>query len=310
MTAKRMSLASVTQGTIDNPPRILLYGQPGVGKSTLACSIPGAIVVPGEDGTERINTARFPKPETWADVRESVTELTESQHDYRAAVFDTLDGLEPLVFADVCAEAKTDSIEKAFGGYYKGYTRAVEKWRELLAMLERLRAKRGMAIVFVAHSAVKTFHNPEGSDYDRYIPKMNEKAWGVFFEWCDAVVFAQYETLSLGSDPDEKSKAVSTGSRVLRTARRASWEAKNRYGFPESIPMQLERGWSPIAEYLAAPKKMRAEIESLLSRAEPDLVAAVRGWLNSVGENAIELTQGLERLKVRLATPATVVAAA
>lgn len=53
-------------------------------QSTLACSAPDAIVLPGEDGTDRINVARFLRPESWGDI------------------LDTLNGFEGVLFADVC----------------------------------------------------------------------------------------------------------------------------------------------------------------------------------------------------------------
>lgn len=302
---RKSALESVITGTIEAPPRIMVFGTPGVGKSTLACSAPGAIVVQGEEGTKRIKTSRFPKPGAWPEVlSEQIQSLIDDPHDYRTLVVDTLDGLEALVFADVCRESKNcDSIDVACGGYGKGYNRAVDKWREMLSKLERLQAHRGMAVVLTAHSVVKTFHNPEAADYDRYIPKMNEKAWGVFYEWCDAVLFAQYETHAIGGAKlDDKAKAISTGVRVLRTTRKAAWEAKNRYGFPETIPLPLENGWSVIAQYLEAPKRLRAEIEALIAKADVALATSVRDWLAGVGENATELQEGLNRIKERLTT--------
>lgn len=297
-------LSRIQRGTVESPPRILVFGPPGVGKSTIACSAPNPIVIQGEEGTKRISTSRFPRPESWADVREQVQSLLDDPHDYQTVIHDTLDGLEPMVLAEVCAEAKVDTIEKAWGGYGKGFTRALDKWREHLALLERLITRRGMAVVFTAHSVVKTFHNPEGADFDRYIPKMNEKAWGVFFEWCDAVLFAQYETATTG-DPDEKGKAFSTGVRMLRTVRKAAWEAKNRYGFPESMVMPAEDGWSVLAAHFDAPKLIRAEIETLLAAAHPELSGAVRTWLGRAPDDATLLREGLERLKARLAPPPT-----
>jgi hypothetical protein len=131
--------------------------------------------------------------------------------------------------------------------------------------------------------------------------------------WCDAVLFAHYETANTAVDIEKKGKAVSTGVRKLRTEKSAAVEAKNRYGFPELIALPLESGWtSTIGHYLSAPDRIRADIEVLLaSTAAPaEIVPVVRGWLSTVGENAIELQKGLDRLRTRLATPTTTAAVA
>lgn len=298
-TGRPQLLSRVVRGTVEAPPRVFIYGPPGVGKSTLACSAPDVIVIQGEEGTQRISTSRLPRPEGWAGFRDQIQALIDEPHSYRTLVIDGVDGLEGLLFADICAEARADAIEKAWGGYAKGYTRAVERWREVLSMLERLIEKRGMGVTFCAHSQCKTFGNPEGADYDRYIPKLNERAWGVFHAWCDAVLFAQYETATIG-EADEKGKAFSTGKRMLHTERGAAWEAKNRYGFPSSLVLPAEDGWLELQKYIDAPKRLRAEIEELATKAAPELATAVRQWLATASDNAAVLTAGLERLRERM----------
>jgi hypothetical protein len=304
-TAKRSWASRITTGPIKSPPKMLIFGQPGVGKSVLACSAPKPIVIQGERGTNQINVPRFDMPDGWSDVREQVQVLIDEDLGYQTLVLDTLDGLEGFMLRDICREANVDAIEKAWGGYGKGFTRAVERWRELLSQLERLAEKRGMAIVMVAHSMVKGFANPEGADYDRWIPRLNEKAWGAIYGWCDAVLFAHYETANTATQIDGKGKAVSTGIRKLRTTKAAAVEAKNRYGFPELIEMRLERGWDAIAEHLDAPQRLRAEISMTLAQVkDPALADTVNAWLANVGENATELAEGLARLKARLASAA------
>lgn len=296
-------LQSVQTGVIDAPPKIMLYGQPGWGKSTLAASTPGAIVIQSEEGTNQLNATRFP-PEMsrdFAGVKACLQELIDDPHGHKAVVLDTLDGIQSMIFADVCKEAKKSSIVDI--GYGKGYDYAVDKWLELQSLLERVRAKRNMAIVLVAHSMVKGFKNPEGPDFDRYIPELHEKGWALFFKWCDAVIFCQFETLTLGDKPEEKGKAVNlpTPTRWLRTAKRMAWEAKNRYGMPESFKCELDRGWSIISDYLEAPKRIRAEIAAITAKADAELRGQVTAWLSTVGNNAGELQQGLERLRTRTA---------
>ncbi len=55
-----MKLAQLKPQTLEAPPKILIYGAPGTGKSTLAASAPNAIVLHGEDGTKHLTVARLP----------------------------------------------------------------------------------------------------------------------------------------------------------------------------------------------------------------------------------------------------------
>lgn len=295
-------LSRATRGTVEVPPMIMIYGVPGVGKSTLGCSVERAAVLPVEDGTNQIDVhMRLPAPNDWTEVNGMVQELITEPHDCTALVIDTLDALEGMLFAHVCRIGKGETVAKAYGGFGNGFQAAVDRWREFLSLLADLRQRRNMTIVLLAHSMVRTFHNPDGPDYDRFIPKMNEKSWGVFFEKSDAVLFAQYELANTSTDIEEKGKAMTTGKRVLRTTQTGAWEAKNRFGFPDTLPLNIENGWSVIGDLLAATKKIRGEFEVLLAKADPVLAQTVRGWLAKVGNNGIELQAGLERLRARLA---------
>jgi hypothetical protein len=298
----RKFLSQATTGLIDDPPKMLVYGPPGIGKSSLACDAPNAAVVQGEEGTKNLNVRlRFPKVESWGEVAAMLTELEEEDTGCANVVLDGLDALESLLFQFICADARVNSIVKAYGGYNKGFEAAIERWRELMAQLDRLQQKRRMGVILVAHSKIKLFANPEGADYDKYIPRMYDGSWGAIFGWCDHVLFANYEVFSKG-EVDEKGKAVSTGRRLLHTTKTAAWEAKNRCGMPASLPLDLESPWMAVASALDAPKRIRDEFSTLLkSVTDAELRKSVEAWLGRIGNNAIELAAGLERLKVRLA---------
>src|SRR3989442_74866 len=72
----RMTIANVTRGKVLGPARIIVYGVDGVGKSTFAAGAPNPIFLGTEDGTRHLDVARFPAPQTWAEVLEAIRNLT------------------------------------------------------------------------------------------------------------------------------------------------------------------------------------------------------------------------------------------
>lgn len=292
--ASRMKLASVVTGKLAKPIRVLVYGIEGVGKSTFGANAPAVIFLGAEDGTSELDVARFPEPRTWVDVLDAITELTTGEHAYQTLAIDTLDWLEPLCWAHVCLTMRgkdgkpLESIEDA--GYGKGYAAALDHWRVLLSMLERLRAQRGMNIVLLAHSWIKSFKNPEGDDYDRHEMKLHAKAGGLLREWSDAVLFATHETYT--HERNGRTKGISTGARVLYTQRRASWDAKNRSDLPEVLPLD----WQAFADAVAAhrpadPAQLKARIAALLEHADETIKTRVTQALERCGDNAAELAR-------------------
>ena len=241
-----MKLGSITGGRVAAPVKTTIYGVAGVGKTTFAAGAPSPVFLPVEEGTNALDVQRFPQPETFKDVIDAITELGTAEHKFRTLVVDTLDALEPLIWAHVCEQGKKASIEDF--GYGKGYVAALEQWRVFLSYLERLRAKRNMNVVLIAHAAVKKFQNPESADFDRWELKLAGKgASGLITEWSDSLLFACHEVVA-ATDKSERTRGVSTGRRVARTVHGTGYEAKNRYGLPD--PMDLE--WAAYREALKA----------------------------------------------------------
>jgi hypothetical protein len=61
-------LEQVQRGRAPMPPRIMLYGIEGIGKSTFTSQAPARIFVPTEDGLSEINCERFPLAKSVDDV--------------------------------------------------------------------------------------------------------------------------------------------------------------------------------------------------------------------------------------------------
>lgn len=252
----------VQRGGNAKPPRVLIYGPEGVGKSCLAADFGNSIVISVEDGTDRIDVDQFQfddngrtRPSSLAEVYGALRALYENKHDYTAVILDGLDELERLIFESLY-RGKTNSRGEEYKsiedfGYGKGYAMAVEEWRRLASSLEHLRG-RGLAVVLVGHCQVTTFQNPLGDDYDRFDLLLHKKAAPVLKGWSDFVLFMHFEDV-VGTKPanSDKTLATETGRRMLHLERSAAFDAKARGDHPPSIEIPKSNPWAPVAEALS-----------------------------------------------------------
>src|SRR5690348_13381054 len=106
------SLAAVTVGTPLRPPRLVIYGVDGVGKTTFATRAPNPIVLRTEDGLGTIRVPTFPTIATdYAEVLRALSDLYTEPHGYQTLVIDSLDWLEPLVWQRTAMLHGKDHIE-------------------------------------------------------------------------------------------------------------------------------------------------------------------------------------------------------
>ncbi len=222
--------------------------------STFAAMAEKPVFIQTEEGVNDLGVDRFPLAARYGDVLNSLSVLYSEPHEYLTVVIDSLDWLERLIFAEVCAQRGVESIEDI--GYAKGYVFALTQWREVLAGLDALRAHRGMSVILIAHAAIEKFNNPETDSYDRYVPRLQKQASALIQEWCDEVFFATYrvltKTTSEGFDR-KRTQGIGTGERIIRTTERPAHVAKNRLSLPDEFPLDyrvyaaLVRGENPLA---------------------------------------------------------------
>ena len=239
-------ISSITKGREAQPPRIMIYGSEGVGKSTFAALAPNPVFVQTEDGLSEIDCSKFPLAKSFDDVVLQLQAVRDEQHDYGTVVIDSLDWLERLVWDRVCADYGVKSIEKADGGYGKGYVHALTYWRQIVSLLNDIRARKGMAVILIAHATVERFEDPEHAAYDRYTPRLHKKACSLVCEWVDAVLFASRRMRVDSTTGKAAPVGADGGERILRTNGSPACIAKNRFGLPTELPLS----WSAFVEAL------------------------------------------------------------
>jgi hypothetical protein len=280
-TSKVSRLTSVKRGQLRSALRYLFYGPEGVGKSSLIADIEGLLLADIEGGSDNIDVPRYMfrdeegghVPRSFAEVLAMVADLNDNpNHGFSALGFDTADALEALIHKHVCEQHGKSSIEEF--GFGKGYQVALDEARRFLAQLDSLRSK-GVQIVMVGHSIVKTFKNPEGEDFDRYQLRVHDKLGGLIKEWCDVVGFINFDggAAKLKGDVSQAKRARgwSTGKRIVHLAREAAWDAKSRLSMPAEIELDVAHPWAPFAQAQSGAREttsesLKAEIVAELDR--------------------------------------------
>lgn len=299
--AKRMTLEAVTTGAERPPERLLIYGSGGIGKTTMLAELGGTIFIDTQDGSKRLNTARFPTVLTWQDVLDALDVLAVEQHSHRRVAIDLLDDVEQLIWADICRKDDKPNIEAY--GYGGGYKVALGQWRIMLAKLERLRREKGMQVAFAAHVFIEKFNNPEGPDYDRYQLQLNKHAAGLLRGWCDNVLFAR-EVVSTTTDKQKRTRGVSRNIRVVHTIGTAAYYAKNRDNLPDTLPLDAGAYLDAVAaSQPASADEVRAEIAQVLEGfTDAAYVAKAQKLVEDTGDDANKLLRILNKLRERLST--------
>jgi hypothetical protein len=303
--AKKFTLASVTRGKLRVPYKVLIYATEGVGKSTFAAGAPAPIFLPVDNRTAHLDIARLPRPTTWDDALDSIRALEDAEFaEFQTLVIDPINWLEELVTIKVVG-SNGGTLEAHDGGYGRGHAAALEHWRIFRQQLDRL-WESGKNIVLVAHARAKTFNDPLGPAYDRYELAMNEKAAGLFRQWCDFVLFAQHEDLARLDQKTKIFRGESTGARLLRTEHCAAYDAK----FTGRSPGDLPLSWSAFA---GAADKAQREVDDLRTAIrdlaegtlDPVLMRRAEELVGTAGANVEKLAEVLNALRVKIETSKT-----
>lgn len=288
--APRLSAASILRGRIVKPPRILLYGPEGVGKTTFAADAPNPIFGASEDGTNEFDVPRIPLG-NWEQALEMVDMLENDAHDYQTFAIDTADWLDWLCERFICRTSKPARQNLQDFGYGKGYDAQCDEWKRFLVRLDNLRDRRGLTVVLLAHSQVKTFDNPEGDDYGRYQLKLQKKLSEATKEWADCVLFANFDTVVFKEDEKaRRGKGLKGRARFIHTERTAAFDAKNRYGLPAKLPLSwLDFDIARGARQPDEPEKIRARIAAVLPDLDEKTRKDTESSLERCGDDSIKL---------------------
>ena len=257
MTQRLGDLVIERQGR-HQPPRVVLYGDHGIGKSSFGASARKPIFIQVEDGIDNIEVARFEQCRSKQAVTEQIYALISHEHEFETVVVDTADRVERLIHQSIAADHYVGSASDL--PYGRGYKAAEEQLNELLGGLDLLRNDKSMTVIVLAHAKIKRFEDPTADPYDRYVPDMHDSAAALLCEWADVVGFLTYEisTKTIDAGFGRKiTRGLGTGTRVMYLEARPGFIAKNRYDLPPSLVIPKEGGWTVFEDALRASVELK-----------------------------------------------------
>lgn len=225
-----------TTGVEKVPVKAVLYGPPGVGKTTTAVkATPKPFILDVERGSFQIEDAsRYPDPiDSWTMLESITKDFLAGGHPFATLVADSLSAIEDLACKAVLAENNWPDME--YKNYGACWAPVQKKFGEYLDLLTEVSKKYN--VVLVGHSTVKSFTPPDQDGaYDRYLLELNTKVASKVKKWTDNIFFANYQTIVVDDEKSKKQKGQGQ-RRVLYTEHAAAWDAKNRFNLPKKIDL-------------------------------------------------------------------------
>lgn len=234
------------------PPRILIYGEPKKGKTTFAYNAPNPVFIRTEDGLGALPDAKtFPLCRKYEDVIKYMAQLHNEEHNFSTLVVDSLDWLESLIHEKVEAQYGKPIADI---GYQAGYKRAQDYWKEIISATNQIMENRNMMIIFIAHSRVSDYKDPDSEGFSKHLIKLHKEAASYVKERSDMILFVN-TTLATKTEKKfgaERKIALGGDERVLFVHDKNTNEAGTRYhNMPKEIPFDKNGNyWNVIFEHI------------------------------------------------------------
>lgn len=191
---------NIVKGKQQVAPKVMLYGLPSSGKSSLASTLPDALFLDIEGGLSFLDVART----SISSADELVADLLElfkaPKQDYKYIIVDSIDWLVRLFVAKTAGsgqgktiqslmDSATLTLNKSQGGYGSGKQVLENYIRDVLIKFLTMLNRKGYGIVLIAHADRRTLLDADGINIERLAPKMDLNSMSAMIEWVDSLFY-------------------------------------------------------------------------------------------------------------------------
>ena len=203
----------------------------------------------------------------WNTLIRTLAGLINEKHDFKTIVFDCFDdeGFLNLAYHHhdrECYDGNMGVGKNGFMNFQNGYSTCLEEIKRVTHGAMNMLVAQGIDVILLMHATTTNFKNPDGCDYHRHTPNVNQKhVWPLLRGWADMVLYFGYESAAVGGDDDGRgAKGVGGDRRVIHCTHSATHDAKNRHGLPSQIvlPEDYTKVYSTFADALKQNNKPKA----------------------------------------------------
>lgn len=223
--------------TVKDPIRTVIWGQPGVGKTTLAATFPNPWFIDIEKSTAwmpELRPRQWGRPKSWDEIVDQIARF-KRELPGDTLVIDSIDWLEAKYIEKFGSPGGKDDYGKSYNDMDKNFRKFLDELTEISEM--------GIHIVFTAHLDTKDVTLPDQlAAFTKYVLKMQKKTSSAILEWADEVLFLKFRDVITNTDnKGKKGKAVGGTIRDIKTIRAATYDAKNRFDLPSEFEFASDK---------------------------------------------------------------------
>ena len=214
----------------------LIYGAPGIGKTTWAAQADNALFLATEEGLNHLPVHKISIPD-WDTFAEAATLIGQGEHDFRTIIIDTIDNLYEMCTSNFNTTHKLEYEGDL--GFGKGFRLIRRQFRDALWWLAHL----PYGLILISHSQVTEVKTPTGVA-TKITCSLPDKAKDVIWEMADLFVYAE-----IVDTVDPATGQFGGYERVVHTQPTTYYEAKDRTGkLPDTLPLDYDEFARRVAD--------------------------------------------------------------
>lgn len=242
-------------------PIFYIYGNPGMGKSSLAASFPDPfflmteVAFPSDDRLQGRSIHIDTYEKLMDNLRLIYRVLKDNNFTIKTLVIDNISGIEHLISNDYFMKEQKRLDELPFAG---GHKIVKQRWCEPKGIYDAIKCINedfGVAIILIDHCSIASTSLPNKDTFNRYVPATYPIVYTNLIKLIDEVMFIDviYQDRIEEGNFGKKNLKVTASSKglLIRSGNgQPEYVSKSRYGLPTQIIYREGEGFTCLKDLL------------------------------------------------------------